>query len=129
MRASRPAPIRQDKIMTSSFPRLQAGRMDAVAVDDPDGKALTLAVPEQADRVRKRPEEAASWTAGGGLRCLWYGPGLADTLTTVDEFLRTPAVTAALAEFYQARRGSRAAERDVHALIDAVGVTAAKLRG
>jgi hypothetical protein len=115
--------------MTFSLPRLHAGRTDATAVDDPDEKALMLAAPGQAGRVRKRPEEAASRTAGGGLRCLWYGPGLADTLTTVDEFLRTPAVTAALAKFYQARRGSRAPERDVRALIDAVGVTAAKLRG
>jgi hypothetical protein len=115
--------------MISSFLRLQASNADAAVVDDLDGEALTLAAPAQADCVQKQPQESASWTAGSGLRCLWHGAGLADTLTAVDEFLRTPAGTAALAEFYQARCGSRAPERDARTLIDAVGVTAAKLRG
>jgi len=70
-----------------------------------------------------------SSSPGRGLRCLWYDDALADTLTAADEFLRTPAATAALAEFYRARRDCYAQEPDARALIDAVGSTAARLCG
>ena len=55
--------------------------------------------------------------------------GLADTLTDVDEFLRTPAGHAALEDFYRARRGSPAPGFHACTLIDAVSFTAFMLRG
>jgi hypothetical protein len=54
--------------------------------------------------------------------------GLADTLTEVDEFLRTPAGIAALEDFYQAR-GSIAPGFHAGNLIDAVSFTTLLLRG
>jgi hypothetical protein len=82
------------------------------------------------DHIRQRqPEEpASSRTVGGGLRCLWYGAELTAALTAVDEFLRTPAATAALGEFYRARHGSFAPEFATRRLIDTLGVTAARMR-
>ena len=53
---------------------------------------------------------------------------LAETLTEVDEFLRSPAGHAALKGFYAAR-GSIAAGFEAGNLIDAVGFTALWLRG
>lgn len=54
--------------------------------------------------------------------------GLADTLTEVDEFLRSPAGHAALEDFCQAR-GSLAAGFNAGYLIDSVSFTALWLRG
>jgi hypothetical protein len=87
-----------------------------------------VAAPAPAGPVPPRPEEHAP-VPGRGLRCLWYDDVLADTLTTADEFLRTPAAIATLAEFYRARCGSRAPEFEARALIDAVGWAAARLCG
>jgi hypothetical protein len=56
---------------------------------------------------------------------LWYD----DALTAADEYLRTPAVTAALAQFFRARPDCRAPESDARALIDAVSSAAARLCG
>ncbi len=53
---------------------------------------------------------------------------LADTLTGVDEFLRSPAGHAALRDFYAAR-GGIAAGFEAGNLIDAVSFTALWLRG
>lgn len=69
----------------------------------------------------------AARTAGGPLRCLWHDDGLTATVAVVDEFLRTPLVTGALADFYRARRGSRVPESEARALIAAVSATAARL--
>ena len=74
------------------------------------------------------PGEPASPAACGPLRCLWYSGRLADALTAMDEFLRTPAGSAALTDFCRARRGGAAAESDARALIEAVGRTAARMR-
>lgn len=63
-----------------------------------------------------------------GLRCLWFGDRLSDALISVDEFLRTPAATAALAEFCRSRQASPAPEACARTLIDAIGATAARLR-
>jgi hypothetical protein len=54
--------------------------------------------------------------------------GLAETLTEVDEFLRSPAGHAALNDFY-ATRGSISPGFDAGNLIDAVSFTALWLRG
>jgi hypothetical protein len=54
--------------------------------------------------------------------------GLADTLTEVDEFLRSPAGHAALKAFYAAR-GSIGPGFEAGNLIDEVGFTALWLRG
>ncbi|MGH3260230.1 MAG: hypothetical protein ACRDOU_33330 [Streptosporangiaceae bacterium] len=54
--------------------------------------------------------------------------GLADTLTEVDEFLRSPAGHAALNAFYAAR-GSIAPGFEAGNLIDEAGFTALWLRG
>ena len=89
---------------------------------------LVIPAPAQADRIHPRPQEPAP-IPGRGLRCLWYDDALTDTLTAADEFLRTPAAIAALAEFYRARRDSRAPESDARALIDAVCSAAARLCG
>ena len=76
--------------------------------------------------LTRQPEAPAR--APGGLRCLWYDDRLADTLTSVGEFMRTAAAAAALAEFCRDRRDSRAPEDHARALIDAVGAIAARLR-
>jgi len=60
---------------------------------------------------------------------LWYDDVLADTLTAANDFLRTPVAIAALAEFYRARRDSRAPESEARALIHAVGWATARLCG
>jgi hypothetical protein len=49
--------------------------------------------------------------------------GLIETLTDVDEFLRTPGTWALLAAFYRDRRGSTYPGCDASALIDEVGLT------
>jgi hypothetical protein len=54
--------------------------------------------------------------------------GLAETLTEVDEFLRSPAGHAALDDFYAAR-GSIRPGFDACNLIDAVSFTVPLLRG
>jgi len=56
----------------------------------------------------------------------WFAD-LADTLTQVDEFLRSPAGHAALEDFY-ATRGGIAGGYDAGLLIDSVGFTALWLR-
>ena len=85
--------------------------------------------PARAEVQRRRPEEPAPGTAvGGPLRCLWYDAALADTLAAVDEFLRTRAGTAALADFCRAGRGGPAAALGARALVDTVGRTADRLR-
>jgi hypothetical protein len=61
--------------------------------------------------------EEAAWLAG-----------LADTLTEVDEFLRSPAGHTALGDFCAAR-GSRAGGFNAGYLIDSVSFTALWLRG
>ena len=84
--------------------------------------------PALADRVHNRqPAEPAFWSAGGPLRCLWYHVELADTLAVVDEFLRTPAASAALADFCGARRGSPATPLEARTLAGAVALIAARM--
>ncbi len=94
-----------------------------------DDRTLTPAAPGRADRIGEwLPEEPVARTARQRLGCLWYSAAQADTLADVDEFLRTPAGTAALADFYRGLRGGPAPESDVRTLIDAVGVIAARMR-
>lgn len=82
----------------------------------------------QADRVQDRPPaEPVSWSAGEPLRCLWYHAGLADALAVVDEFLRTPAATAALADFCRAQPGSPAAPAEARTVAGAVALIAARM--
>jgi hypothetical protein len=116
--------------MASSLPRLRTkARTPRQPATRTGTQGLMAPAPALPDRTRQRqPEEPDSWNAAGGLRCLWYDTGLADTLTAVDEFLRTPVGTAALADFCRARRGGPAPELDARALLDAVGSTAARLR-
>ena len=116
--------------MVTLFPRLRIkARTPRRSLARPGETALMPPAAAQADHIRQRqPEEPGSRTVGRGLRCLWYDAGLADMLTMVDEFLRTPAATAALVEFYRTRHGSPAPESDTRMLIDAFGVTAARLR-
>ena len=81
-----------------------------------------------ADRSERRwPDEPTSSTARQ-LRCLWYQAALADALADVDEFFRTPAGAAALADYYRVRRSSPEPECDARALVQVIGCTAAKLR-
>ena len=89
---------------------------------------VTIPAPAPADRIHRRPEGPTP-NPGRGLRCLWYDDALADTLTAADEFLRTPAAIAALAEFYRSRRDCCAPESEARALIDALGSAAAWLCG
>ena len=49
--------------------------------------------------------------------------GLIETLTDVDEFLRTPGTWALLEAFYRDRRGSALPGCDASPLIDMVGLT------
>ena len=49
--------------------------------------------------------------------------GLIETLTDVDEFLRTPGTWALLEAFYRDRRGSACPGCDASLLIDMVGLT------
>ena len=77
---------------------------------------------------RRRLDEPTSSTARQELRCVWYQATLADALADVDEFFRTPAGTAALADFYRVRRSSPEPECDARVLVDAIGRAAAKLR-
>jgi hypothetical protein len=81
-----------------------------------------------ADPLQNRPPaEPGSWSAGEPLRCLWYHAGLADTLAVMDEFLRTPAAAAALADFCRARRGGPAAPLEARTLAGAVALVAARM--
>lgn len=81
-----------------------------------------------ADPVQNRPSaEPVSWSAGEPLRFLWYHAGLAHALAVVDEFLRTPAATTALADFCRARRGSPAAPLEARTLAGAVALVAARM--
>ena len=89
---------------------------------------LAITAPALADRIDRQREEPAP-VPTRSLRCLWYDDALADTLTVADEFLRTPAAIAALAEFYRVRRNCRAPESDARAVIDAVGSATARLCG
>lgn len=66
----------------------------------------------------------ASRAADGQLRCLWYDAAVADTLAALDVFLRSPAGTAALAEFCRAQAGVFEADP----LIATVARTAARMR-
>jgi hypothetical protein len=85
--------------------------------------------PGQVDGVQDRPpaEPAASLSADEPLRCLWYRAGLADTLGVVDEFLRTPAATAALADFCRTQPGRPAAPLEAHTLAGAVAFIVARM--
>ena len=49
--------------------------------------------------------------------------GLIETLTDVDEFLRTPGTWALLEAFYRDRRGSAFPGQDASLLIDSAGFT------
>ena len=49
--------------------------------------------------------------------------GLIETLTDVDEFLRTPGTRVLLEAFYRDRRGSACPENDASVLIDWAGFT------
>ena len=49
--------------------------------------------------------------------------GLTETLTDIDEFLRTPGTAALLEAFYRDRRGSVRPGCDASLLIDSVGFT------
>jgi hypothetical protein len=92
-------------------------------------KTLVTPAPAQAPPTEQRqPERPASRAGHGPLRCLWYDVELADAMTAVDEFLRTQTAITALAQFYRVRRASSAPESDARMLVDAVGVTAARLR-
>jgi hypothetical protein len=93
------------------------------------GEEMPAPPAAQPDQIpHRQPAGAAPSTASGRLRCLWYCAELAEAMSVVDEFLRTPAVTAALVEFYRSRHGSPSPESDTRALINMFGVTAARLR-
>ena len=53
---------------------------------------------------------------------------LAETLTDIDEFLRTPGTAALLEAFYRDQRGSVRPGCDASLLIDSVGLTLYRLQ-
>jgi hypothetical protein len=115
--------------MVSPFPRLLTQARTPRQPMTWTGEDIPAPPAVRPDQVSHRqPARPAPATASERLRCLWYGACLAEAMTVVDEFLRTPAATAALVEFYRARYGSPAPEFDTRALIDMCGVTAARLR-
>ena len=84
--------------------------------------------PGQVDRVQHQPSaEPVTRSASEPLRCLWYHAGLADTLAVVEEFLRTPAAIAALADFCRARPGGPAGPLEARTLAGAVALIAARM--
>ena len=115
--------------MVSPLPRLLTQARTPRQPVTPTGEDMPAPSAAQPDQVpHRQPAGPAPSTASERLRCLWHGACLAEAMTVVDEFLRTPAATAALVEFYRVRHGSPAPEFDTRALIDMIGVTAASLR-